>query len=532
MLCCRIPYCLLTVLLLLNCPHGAADATDLSNAAQTLTLRTRIRTETAAGSGRWHSEIRPVEWNAGQTAIVVCDMWDRHWCDSATARVTELVPRMNDVIRSARQKGVLIIHCPSGTMDFYRDTPQRRLAQSAPVVETPVPLETWCPLDPQREGDRLPIDDSDGGCDCDAPAGSFRAWTRQHPALEIAAGDAITDSAEAFFLMKQRGIVNVIVMGVHTNMCVLGRPFSIRQLVRQGQNVVLMRDLTDTMYNPARAPYVSHFTGNDLVAEHIEQYWCPTITSTEFLGGQPFRFAADRRPHLVIVSSEPEYRTEVSLPRFAREHLGKEFRVSLVFGDAADDNLLPGLEVLRTADMVLVSIRRRTLQPDQLQIFRDFVAQGKPVMGIRTASHAFCLRDNAVPADRAVWPEFDRDVIGGNYRNHWGAGPKTAVSLASPAAADHPILKGVHLAQLSGNGSLYQVSPLQESAEALLIGTIPDVPSEPIAWLNRRADGGLTFYTSLGHIDDFSEEPFRQLLTNAVTWLSRTSVDQPDDPTP
>ena len=85
---------------------------------------------------------------------------------------------------------------------------------------------------------------------------NYRAWSRQHPAIEIAEQDAITDSGEAFYLMKQRGIQNVIVMGVHTNMCVLGRPFSIRQMVRQGQNVVLMRDMTDTMYNPAMAPFV------------------------------------------------------------------------------------------------------------------------------------------------------------------------------------------------------------------------------------------------------------------------------------
>ena len=148
--------------------------------------------------------------------------------------------------------------------------------------KTEIPLERWCYLDKTREGERLPIDDSDGGCDCDPPRKNYRAWSRQHPAIEIAEQDAITDSGEAFYLMKQRGIQNVIVMGVHTNMCVLGRPFSIRQMVRQGQNVVLMRDMTDTMYNPAMAPFVSHFTGNDLIVEHIEQYWCPTITSTDF----------------------------------------------------------------------------------------------------------------------------------------------------------------------------------------------------------------------------------------------------------
>lgn len=162
---------------------------------------------------------------------------------------------MNEVIKQARARGVFIIHCPSDTMDFYKDFPQRKLAQAAPIVETKIPLERWCHLDKTREGDTLPIDDSDGGCDCDSPVKNYRAWSRQHPALEIAEQDAITDSGEAFYLMKQRGIQNVIVMGVHTNICVLGRPFSIRQMVRQGQNVVLMRDMTDTMYNPALARF-------------------------------------------------------------------------------------------------------------------------------------------------------------------------------------------------------------------------------------------------------------------------------------
>src|SRR6185437_680588 len=107
--------------------------------------------------------------------------------------------------------------------------------------------------------------------------------------------------------------------------CVLGRPFSIRQMVLQGQNVVLVRDMTDTMYNPAQEPHVSHFTGNDLVAEHIEKYWCPTITSVDFLGGKPFRFEDDHRKRLVMVISEDEYKTEVSLPEYAAKNLGQDF---------------------------------------------------------------------------------------------------------------------------------------------------------------------------------------------------------------
>ncbi len=219
------------------CPSFLA-AEDKPAGGQMLTLHARRQVETAQGTGRYHSLTKPIEWDAKQTAIVICDMWDKHWCQGATRRVAEMAPRMNEVVAAARKRGVLIIHCPSDTMDFYKDTPQRKLAQQAPKVETKVPLERWCRIDPKREGN-LPIDDRDGGCDCSPTCKNHKAWTRQIATIEIAEGDAITDSAEAYYLMRQRGINNVIVMGVHTNMCVLGRPFSIRQMVYQGQNVVL-----------------------------------------------------------------------------------------------------------------------------------------------------------------------------------------------------------------------------------------------------------------------------------------------------
>ncbi|HZT82994.1 MAG TPA: protein-signal peptide and transmembrane prediction, partial [Gemmataceae bacterium] len=264
-------------------------------AEKKLPLRLRTRTETAPGSGRYHALTRPVKWDAAKTAVVICDMWDRHWCPGATARVAEMAPRVNDFVAAARRRGALVLHCPSDTMNFYKDTPQRRLAQSAPKVEPKVPLQNWCRLDPKKEGP-LPIDDSDGGCA--EGAKSCKAWSRQIDTIRIEPGDAVTDSAEAYYLMRQRGIENVLVMGVHTNMCVLGRPFAIRQLVAQGLNVALVRDLTDTMYNPAKAPFVSHFTGTDLVVEHIEKHWCPTCTSADLLGGKEFRFKEDKRPHL------------------------------------------------------------------------------------------------------------------------------------------------------------------------------------------------------------------------------------------
>ena len=135
------------------------------------------------------------------------------------------------------------------------------------------------------------------GCDCEEEYPIREAWTRQIDLIEIdAERDAITDNGqEAYNLLAQHDIDNVILMGVHLNMCVLGRPVGIRQMVTVGKNVVLMRDMTDTMYNPKKRPFVSHFAGTDLVVQHVEKFWCPSITSTALTGKAPFRFKNDPR---------------------------------------------------------------------------------------------------------------------------------------------------------------------------------------------------------------------------------------------
>ena len=246
---------------------------------------------------------KTARWDPRKTAIIVCDMWDDHWCRSAARRVGELAGPMNQLLRAARTQGIFIIHSPSSVTAFYKDTPQRKRAQHAPFAATPAPLSTserwgtmWCWPDPTREKD-LPIDDADMGCSCTPVKCKIReAWTRQISTLQIAPGDALTDNGqETWNLLTEHGIDHVILMGVHLNMCVLGRPFGIRQLVRLGKEVVLMRDLTDTMYDPKKRPWVSHFEGTDLVIDHVEKYWCPTVTSSAITGKKPFRFKDDTR---------------------------------------------------------------------------------------------------------------------------------------------------------------------------------------------------------------------------------------------
>ncbi len=489
--------------------------------ANKLLLHTRTQVETAPKTSRYHTLTQTTTLDVRKTAVVVCDMWDKHWCPGATQRVGEMAPRMNEVLKATRAKGALIIHCPSDTMAFYKDTPQRRLAQQAPKVEPRVPLQPWCRIDPRHEA-ALPIDDADGGCDCDPQPKNHRAWTRQIAALEVMTGDAVTDNAEAYYLMQQRGIDNVIVMGVHTNMCVLGRPFSIRQLVYQGKNVVLMRDLTDTMYNPRSRPHVSHFTGTDLVVGHIERHWCPSITSADLLGGKPFRFKEDKRPHLAILIGEDEYHTEDTLPAFALEQLGKDFRVSVVYASVPRPNEFPGLDVLDEADLALISIRRRTLPEDQLARIRAFVAAGKPIVGIRTASHAFSLRSGTAPKGHAEWREFDATVLGGHYTNHYGAEEKTTIAIKP--GQKHPILAGVPDGDIAVAGTLYKTAPLSAKATPLVLGRVEGKNAEPVAWTHTHAGGGRVFYTSLGHPGDFKIAAVKRLLRNGIYWAAGLPV--------
>ena len=239
-----------------------------------------------------------VRWDPKQTALIICDMWDDHWCKSAARRVAEMAGPLNETVKEARTKGVFIIHAPSTCTDFYKDTPQRKRAQTAPFAPTPLPLVTterwgtaWYWIDGKREG-VLPIDDTDMGCSCTGQKCEIRsAWTRQIATIEIADADAITDNGqETWNLLTSRHIDNVILCGVHLNMCVLGRPFAIRQLVTLGKNVALMRDMTDTMYNPERPPGVSHVDGTRLVVQHVERYWCPSFTSGDITGKPAFEF--------------------------------------------------------------------------------------------------------------------------------------------------------------------------------------------------------------------------------------------------
>ncbi|MEX0884423.1 MAG: isochorismatase family protein, partial [Cyclobacteriaceae bacterium] len=282
------------VLLSCQSPQQQTDNAEVVDGSNSMEINLRKRVSKTDAENQWELVEFQEKWDPGKTAIIITDMWDKHWCESATQRVNELAPKMDKVVRKARDLGVMIIHSPSGTMDFYEGDPARINAKEAGFHQSSegIQINDWCYLDPEKES-QLPIDDSDGGCDKPCPDGKpcveATAWSRQTPDIKIEAHDYITDQGqEVFNVLMENGIEHVIVMGVHLNMCVLGRPFAIRQMANMDKNVVLMRDMTDTMYNPEMPPHVSHFEGTELVVQHVEQYWAPTLLSTDFTGNPAF----------------------------------------------------------------------------------------------------------------------------------------------------------------------------------------------------------------------------------------------------
>lgn len=242
-----------------------------------LTLRSRV--ETFKGSGEFDEVRLTRDVPAAEAAIVICDMWDLHWCRGASERADAIAARMEPVLAAARARGVQIVHAPSETMDFYDGTPQRLRALLAPRATPPAPPD----LPPEPP---LPIDDSDGGCDTDDAF--YLAWTRQNPRITVGEPDAVSDRGDEIYnLFRQLGVKYVFVMGVHTNMCVLNRSFAIREMTRRGMRCILVRDLTDTMYDPADPPMVPHDEGTERVVRHIETYWCPSTLSADLLEGLP-----------------------------------------------------------------------------------------------------------------------------------------------------------------------------------------------------------------------------------------------------
>ena len=169
-----------------------------------------------------------------------------------------------------------------------------------------------------------------------------------------------------------------------------------------------------------------------------------------------------RQQAIVLISGEYEYDSARTLPAF-KQYLATNYAFDCIYLERTKGEEIPGLDALEKADLAIIFVRRMTLPEEQLGKIRKFIESGKPLIGLRTASHAF---EN--------WKEWDRDVLGGNYHNHYGNNLAAAIK-ARPEMADHPILKGVDR-EFAAGGSLYLNAPLPPSSTVLLMGSVTNHP--------------------------------------------------------
>jgi type 1 glutamine amidotransferase len=242
--------------------------------------------------------------------------------------------------------------------------------------------------------------------------------------------------------------------------------------------------------------------------------------------------ADDARPRVLFLIGEQEYNTKETLPAFAENELvPRGIECVFVHVDPDDPDNFAGLEKLKDADLLFLSVRRRTPPAAQLDVVRKYLAAGRPLVGIRTASHPFD-RKRTPDEGRADWPLFDDEVLGMDYQGHYSnKPPNDPPTLVKPLAdeADHPILRGIPGDEFRVASHLYKNRDPAKSVTVLMTGRIEgrDV-TEPVAWTHTY-HGGRVFYTSLGNPADFRAPQFRTLLTNGVFWALGRETDDGGD---
>lgn len=261
-------------------------------------------------------------------------------------------------------------------------------------------------------------------------------------------------------------------------------------------------------------------------------------------------------PHVVLVAGDEEYRSEEALPMLARileETHG--FRTTVLFStdpetgfiDPENQTHIPGFEHVAEADLVVLFVRFRELPDEQMKLFVDHVRSGGPVLGIRTATHAFSYtRDPESPyADwswnSSDWPGgFGRQVLGETWVAHHGAHGSQSTR-GVPVAPDHPVLTGVE--DVWGPTDVYAVRDLPADATVLMEGAVLDGmqptsrpvegslndPRMPIVWVREDVPDGprRLLCSTIGAATDFRSEDLRRMFVNACFWLLGREEDIP-----
>lgn len=270
--------------------------------------------------------------------------------------------------------------------------------------------------------------------------------------------------------------------------------------------------------------------------------------------------------HIVLISGDEEYRSEQGLPQLgkilARRH---GFKCTVLFAiDPADGTInpeivdnIPGLEALETADLMIIATRFRALPDDQMKYIDAYVQSGRPVIGLRTATHAFQFPPDSTSAykrysfDSKEWPGgFGKQVLGETWISHHGRhGVQSTRGVLAEEARSRPILRGVE--DIWGPTDVYTVElPMAPNVQPLVMGQVlegmspgdaavevdirknrstgvetrmtPNDPMMPVAWTRtftgKSGKTARVFATTMGSSVDLESEGLRRLLVNAAYW--------------
>ncbi|MFH1716765.1 MAG: ThuA domain-containing protein [Planctomycetota bacterium] len=267
--------------------------------------------------------------------------------------------------------------------------------------------------------------------------------------------------------------------------------------------------------------------------------------------------------HIVFLVGDEEYRSEDSMPQLAKilaVHHG--FKCTVLFAinketgeiDPKTLDNIPGLEALETADLMVMFLRFRELPDEQMKYIIDYTNSGKPIVGLRTSTHAFNYtkhKDSPYAKYSFRDKEFDggygRQVFGETWINHYGNHQKESTrGLIAKGMENHPIVKGID--DIWGESDVYAITTLTGDSKPLIMGQVlsgmdpkdkpnPDKKLVPVAWTKtytgEKSKAARVFTTTMGHSFDFNNEGFRRLLVNACYWAmamedkipSRSKVD-------
>jgi type 1 glutamine amidotransferase len=221
----------------------------------------------------------------------------------------------------------------------------------------------------------------------------------------------------------------------------------------------------------------------------------------------PAKTTGAKKLNVCLVSGSFEYKSDASFAAF-QKFLEEKYPIECTQAFAKSEKEITGLENLDKCEVAIFFTRRLTIDGELLEPVKRFVKSGKPLIGIRTASHGF-----------QNFLEVDKEVFGGDYQGHYGNNLVCEVKIVEKEK-DNPLLKGC--SPFKSNGSLYKNPNVATDVTVLLTGSIPG-QSEPVAW-TREKNGRRVFYTSLGHPDDFKDENFTRLLVNALAWATKTDL--------